>query len=246
MRKISSSVGLHGVNNRDDVRTVQELLNLVPHALGGPMIKLATDGLCGRKTNGAIEKVQATKWGWRSVTTRVEPNSATWKFLMTFDSPAPLTNFPPIKAPEAPKVLGTRFIIQVAAKADQRLDANGDNFYFKIMNQQDQSQQALYFLGRIEVPPPNPTNWTITKPAIVTTPQPLGVADWVGTAIFYEKQVNGVMRTEIWVNPEVLRDKLIRFEIYPHLNEPSATANNSSTSFSSPFQLREVSQGVKI
>jgi hypothetical protein len=244
MRSISSSVGLRGVNRPDDVKTVQELINLVPHALGGPMVRLATDGLVGRKTNGAIEKIQATKWGWRFVTTKVEPNSPTWKFLMTYDPPAPMANLPPIKPPEMPKVLGSRFIIQIAAKADQQLDANADNFYFLIMNQADQSQQALYFFGNADVALPNPVSWTITRPAVVQTPQPLGVADWAGTAIFHEKQENGAMRTEIWVNPDVLRDKLIQFEIYPHLNKVEATADHSVTTFSAPFKLREISQGV--
>jgi hypothetical protein len=246
MRTLLSSVGLRGVNRRDDVRTVQELLNLVPHSAGGPMVKLAVDGLVGKKTNGAIEKLQATNWGWRRVTTRVDPNSPTWKLLLTYDQPAPATKAIPVKPPDPPKVLGTRFIIQIAAKAGQQLDANADNFYFQIMNQSDQSQQALYFFGNVDVPPPNPTPWSITNPAIVTTPMPLGVADWAGTAIFYEKQERGAMRTEIWINPEVIKDKLIRFGIHAHLDSPQSSAEGSSTSFSAPFKLREVSQGVKI
>ena len=201
MRTISSSVGLLGVNKRDDVKTVQELLNLVPHAQGGPMVKLDIDGICGRKTNGAIEKLQATKWGWRLVTTRVEPGSATWKLLVTYDPPPAAPNLPAIKKPDPPKVLGTRFMIQMAAKPGQQLDANADNFYFLIMNEADQSQRALYFFGSVDVPLPDPVSWSITRPPIVLAPQPLGVADWAGTAIFHEKQEQGEMRTEIWVNP---------------------------------------------
>jgi hypothetical protein len=240
MRNISASVGLHGRNNPADVRTVQELLNLVPHADGGPMVKLDTDGLVGRKTNGAIEKLQAHNWGWKQVTTRVDPGSATWKLLLTYDKASTPTPLPAVKPPDPPKVLGTRFIIQVAAKPGQQLDANADNFYFKIMNQLDQSQEALYYFGNVDVPPPNPTPWSITFPAIVTTPQPLGVADWAGTAIFTEKQVAGEMRTEIWINPDVIRDKLIRFQIYAHLDKPQTGAENSRTHFSAPFKLRQI------
>jgi hypothetical protein len=85
MRQISGSVGLRGVNRKEDVRTVQELLNLVPHAEGEPLEELDEDGICGRKTNGAIEKLQARKWGWKRVTTKVSQGDVTLLLLLTYD-----------------------------------------------------------------------------------------------------------------------------------------------------------------
>jgi hypothetical protein len=249
MKTISASVGLRGRNLAADVRTVQDLLNRVPHSDGGPMIKLACDGIVGRKTNGAIEKLQATKWGWKRVNTRVDPGSPTWKLLLTYDppaQPAAPANLPPIKPPDPPKVLGSSFLIQMAAKAGQQLDANADNFYFKIMNYADQSQQALYFFGNVDVPPPDPTPWSITKPPIVTTPRPLGVADWGGTAMIHEVNGGGTVRTEIWIEPDVMKGQLIRFEVYAHLDEPDNAPGTGTSGFSSPFRLRQVSQGVVI
>lgn len=241
MRNISSSVGLRGVNQRDNVRTVQELLNLVPHSDGGPMIKLATDGICGRKTNGAIEKLQAHEWGWKRVTTRVDPNSPTWKLLLTYDKPAKPTALPVPKPPEPQKALGTRFMVMMAAKPGQQLNANAENFYFQIIDQSDQTQKAIYFFGNAKVPPPNPTPWSITIPPIVTTPQPIGVADWAGTAIFYEKSKGGNTTTEIYVSPDVLNGKMIRFGVHAYLDEPSKGPGGVSSQFSAPFRLREVS-----
>jgi hypothetical protein len=249
MKTISASVGLRGRNLPADVRTVQDLLNRVPHSDGGPMIKLACDGIVGRKTNGAIEKLQATKWGWKRVDTRVDPGGPTWKLLLTYapsDQPSAPAKLPPIKPPDPPKVLGSSFLIQMAAKPGQQLDANADNFYFKIMNYADQSQEALYFFGNVDVPPPNPTPWSITNPPIVTTPRPLGVADWAGDAILYEVNQGGTVRTEIWIEPDVMKGQTIRFQIHAHLDRPDNNPGRASSSFSSPFKLRAVSQGVKL
>lgn len=242
MKKILSSVGLRGVNRRDDVRRVQELLNLVPHADGGPLTKLATDGLCGRKTNGAIEKLQAHERGWRRVTTRVEPDSPTWKLLQGYDQVA--QSSAGAAAPQPPKVVGCRFIIMMAASPGQQLDTNTDNFYFLIMDQANQTQKALYYFGNMDVPPPQPTPWSMTNPPIITTPKPIGVADWAGTAVFFEKSRDGSIRTEIWIVPEVLNNQTIRFEIHAHLDRPQP--GTSSSSFSAPFRLREVSPNVTL
>ncbi|MDZ7640009.1 MAG: papain-like cysteine protease family protein [Bryobacterales bacterium] len=61
-KTISSSVGQGGVNRNADVRTVQELLNKVPQTWGGPMLKLAEDGLIGPKTNAAIRRFQEVQF----------------------------------------------------------------------------------------------------------------------------------------------------------------------------------------
>jgi hypothetical protein len=61
-KTISASVGLSGANRSQDVRTVQELLNLVAPTWGGPTPKLTVDGFIGPKTNGAIRRFQEVQF----------------------------------------------------------------------------------------------------------------------------------------------------------------------------------------
>ena len=61
INSIKLPVGRSGVNNRDDVKIVQQLLNRVIAAirdLPAGVSKLDADGVCGAVTTGAIEKVQ--------------------------------------------------------------------------------------------------------------------------------------------------------------------------------------------
>lgn len=52
--RINASVGQGGKNDRDDVRTIQRLLNLIEPHDGGPVVPLVEDGWIGAKTNRAI------------------------------------------------------------------------------------------------------------------------------------------------------------------------------------------------
>jgi peptidoglycan hydrolase-like protein with peptidoglycan-binding domain len=45
-------------NHPDDVRTIQKLMNLIPHIEGAPVYDLAVDGICGPLTRGAIKSFQ--------------------------------------------------------------------------------------------------------------------------------------------------------------------------------------------
>lgn len=56
--KIKKSVGQGGFNQKEDVLTIQRLLNLIAVTDGGPMPPLAEDGLIGPKTLGAIRTFQ--------------------------------------------------------------------------------------------------------------------------------------------------------------------------------------------
>lgn len=55
---IEKSVGLGGVNRKEDVLKIQRLLNLIAPSDGGPVPPLAEDGLIGPKTQGAIRAFQ--------------------------------------------------------------------------------------------------------------------------------------------------------------------------------------------
>lgn len=242
MPEILSSVGLRGVNRRDDVKVVQQLLNLVPHGDGGPMNKLDVDGICGRLTNGAIEKLQAHEWGWSRVDTRVDRNGPTWKLLMTYFKPPAPVALPPKPAP--PKILSTRFMIFMAVKPNAQIDVMGSNFYFQVIDQMNQSEQAIYHFGNVDTPPPNPIPWSISIPPIVSAPVPLGAGDFAGTAIFYEVIEGNNIRTEFWLSPDAIGGKLIRFGVHAHLDGPNKSPGVTKSHFSAPFRLVNVSQGA--
>lgn len=85
-REIRASVGrLGGVNRPQDVRTVQELLNEVPLASGGPVPKLDQDEICGLKTIRAIQTFQLHHFGFKGADGRVDPGRRTLAKLNEFD-----------------------------------------------------------------------------------------------------------------------------------------------------------------
>lgn len=69
---IKKSVGVNGFNQRDDVLTIQKLLNSIDPTNGGANPLLGEDGWIGPKTNGAI-KVFQQRWKLGS-DNRVDPN----------------------------------------------------------------------------------------------------------------------------------------------------------------------------
>lgn len=60
-----------------DVRTIQESLNKIDVARGGPKVKLVVDGKCGPKTNQAIQEFQLKQFGWPGTDGVVEPGKQT-------------------------------------------------------------------------------------------------------------------------------------------------------------------------
>jgi hypothetical protein len=72
---ISASVGTGGRNVKQDVLTVQELLNGVRAGDGGPLPLLAVDGLIGPKSIGAIQRFQRAQLGWADG--RIDPAGPT-------------------------------------------------------------------------------------------------------------------------------------------------------------------------
>ena len=138
------------------------------------------------------------------------------------------------------KITSSRFLVTMAARPKQQLD--NENFWFMVIDQIDQTQRALYYFGSVEKPPPEPTTWSMTIPPITITHEPLGVAEWGGTAIFSETNQNYVVHTKIWISPDILQGRVFGFGIHPHLDEPQAGTSRSS--FSGPFRLRWASPDV--
>jgi hypothetical protein len=245
MRQISGSVGLRGVNRKDDVRTIQELLNLVPHAAGGPLEELDEDGICGRKTNGAIEKLQARKWGWQRVTTRVSPGDPTWQLLLSYDQPsqaAAVQAVAPPPPPDPPKLVSRLFSVWIAARPSQRLDQK--NLYFLVTDQSNQIK-ALYYFGGMNSPPPlqQPVQWGLTMPTTITTNQALGAADWAGDAVLSEEGDVNRYTASLWVFPEALARHGVQIGLHSSVQTPEKSFSRSQ--MSAPFRLVDSSASVQ-
>ncbi len=71
--------GQKAKNLYDDVVTIQQLLNDITPANGGPNSPLKVDGICGPKTKGAIQAFQLKHFGWKLADSRVDPAGATLK-----------------------------------------------------------------------------------------------------------------------------------------------------------------------
>src|SRR5206468_8508461 len=76
---IRRSVGQGGANDPDDVIAIQQALNAVDPAQGGPALRLETDGKVGPLTTAAIGKFQKVNTGF--VDFRVDPGKATIQAL---------------------------------------------------------------------------------------------------------------------------------------------------------------------
>jgi hypothetical protein len=75
---IGKPVGVGGTNRKDDVLTIQRLLNLIAPQDGGPLLPLKEDGLIGPKTNGAILAFQRFHTVGK-MDNRVDPGGPTLK-----------------------------------------------------------------------------------------------------------------------------------------------------------------------
>jgi peptidoglycan hydrolase-like protein with peptidoglycan-binding domain len=84
-RSIAASVGQAGANRKNDSITVQELLNNVSPADGGPNPALKVDGLPWQKTIAAIKNFQKAQVGLSSPDGRVDPNGRTLRALNEFE-----------------------------------------------------------------------------------------------------------------------------------------------------------------
>ncbi|MCK6682176.1 MAG: peptidoglycan-binding protein [Thermoanaerobaculia bacterium] len=69
--------GFKARNLDKDVRTIQESLNQISHKQGGPKDKLKVDGICGPKTNKAIQDFQLKQFGLKGMDGLIEPGKQT-------------------------------------------------------------------------------------------------------------------------------------------------------------------------
>lgn len=74
---ITAPVGIRGTNRPNDTVTIQDALNRVPAIQGGASPPLGVDGLCGPKTQRAIQVFQLKHFGWSGADGLVEPGRQT-------------------------------------------------------------------------------------------------------------------------------------------------------------------------
>jgi len=98
MNRITGSVGRGGHNRREDVITVQRLINA---KLPTPLAVLKVDGICGPATIEAIGEYQRRNLNMHPPDSRVDPGGATFRSL-TGGSNLPTGPTPPAPPPVAP------------------------------------------------------------------------------------------------------------------------------------------------
>lgn len=74
---ISASVGISSTNRANDVGVIQDALNRVSPAEGGPSPLLVRDGICGPKTKNAIQQFQLKQFGWSGADGKINPGGQT-------------------------------------------------------------------------------------------------------------------------------------------------------------------------
>ena len=84
---IRQSVGQGGVNQQQDVKLIQVLLNTYA-AWRSPFTPLAVDGYAGKNTTDAIMRYQREAAGITNADGRVDPHGKTFRFLTMYVSPA--------------------------------------------------------------------------------------------------------------------------------------------------------------
>ncbi len=97
---LTGSVGIGGLNKTADVHLVQQYLNSVLPADGGPDLVLAEDGIIGPKTKAAIAKFQTQVLHFHDG--RVDVNGPTIKALTKHILEAPQVPMGKLGAPESP------------------------------------------------------------------------------------------------------------------------------------------------
>jgi hypothetical protein len=145
-RSIIDSVGEKGKNLEGDVFTIQQLLNGVLPAFGGPVVKLKVDGICGPKTKAAIQNFQLKQFGWPGADGRVDPGKRTLARLNelsfgSLDPPKPPDGPGPSILPES-----TRFVIHRMGN-EESFGQKEEDLFFHIVDMTN-GFMGIYFLAR--------------------------------------------------------------------------------------------------
>jgi len=197
---ISATVGKFGVNRMNDVAEIQQVLNNVPIAQGGPVIPIPVNGFCGEQTKAAIKSFQLFHFGVDGADGRVDPNSQSVKRLAQFQGPTRQT---PIELPV------TEFNIR--ASADDRFyevrPASGDS-------------TAVYWIGMPPVPA-RPMLWFEGQETAFRAAGALTLDNLECRATYTTRASRGKLSSELTLN---LPAGPIRIPMAAHLPTPSHTS----------------------
>jgi peptidoglycan hydrolase-like protein with peptidoglycan-binding domain len=196
---ISASVGRFGVNRAKDVAEIQQLLNNVPIARGGPVIPISVNGFCGEQTKAAIKSFQAFHFGVDEADGRVDPQSRSCELLERFRCPTRQT---------APEPRLTEFSIRVAAQ--QR---------FYEVKTATGSGAAVYWIGVPPVPV-EPMLWFEGNDISFRATGDLTIDNLECRATYTTRASKGKVTSELVLN---LASGPIRIPMSSHLSMPSHT-----------------------
>jgi peptidoglycan hydrolase-like protein with peptidoglycan-binding domain len=195
-RRITQCVGLGCKLQSLDVETVQELLNGVLPAFGGPAVKLKVDGICGPKTQAAINNFQMKQFGFKGTDGRVDPNKQTMQKLneLSFG-----TIDPPIVPPgPLPSILpeSTRFVIHRMA-SETSFGGLPEELFFHITDMVN-GFIGIYFLQPSGQPLPTiqpPLSFKGPSRSFITKgPQTVDRMD--SDAVYFSREVEGVISSD--------------------------------------------------
>ncbi|WP_296700136.1 peptidoglycan-binding domain-containing protein [Thiocapsa sp. UBA6158] len=172
MTKITFPVGMgaKSKNLASDVTIIQDLLNRIDPALGGPNVPLKIDGICGPKTQGAIQSFQLKHFGWSGADGRVDPGGRT------------LAKMEEVAKPVGPVLVGAVEVFQAGNKTF--VDNAYTDFFFRFKSQ-TRSHSVLYYFspspGGVPLYPPSLFN---LKGDLFALEPPQGIHELGGTAIY--------------------------------------------------------------
>ncbi|HYP07315.1 MAG TPA: peptidoglycan-binding domain-containing protein [Bryobacteraceae bacterium] len=226
-KTIVASVGLNGVNRKDDVLTVQRLLNQVPASSGGPTVALKDDGISGPKTRAAIQAFQVKHFGFKGADSRVDPNGQTLAKLNTFDKSNVV---PPPPPPPPPPVFpsSTRFVLH--RMGSEPVIAGQDHQLFFHITDMVNGLIGVYWLqpsGRPMTTQQPPATFKGTSSAF-TTKGPEVINKLGGAAAWFSSEVNGLVSSRLVLN---LPSGAVQFSIPHHLIGPGGMVSSSKGPF---------------
>jgi hypothetical protein len=141
----------------------------------------------------------------------------------------------------------SRFTVIVGLPPGQQRDwPHGFNFYFRVQDQTDPTQWALYLFGTVAdtgMDIPLPQSWSVTD-HVTFTPEPLSVAEWSGKALYTERNENYAIHTKMWIGPDILNGRMFAVGLRISVDAPQAGISRSSFE-QYPFRLRAVSPDVE-
>lgn len=192
-RTIQQSVGRNGANRHEDTKLVQQLLNSVPLAVGGPDPKLAVNGICDDRTQSAIFDFEFKNWGHKGADGRVEPSSVTLKMLQIYEETAEDLK-QPAAIPEPPAAHKTAKFLVRPAVAKTPFGQQDTDWFFEVKSVPYQ-HTGIYYLQRpgsvcpLELPQRFNKKGRLVKTKFAHSP-----FDFSGDCLYYSSDRSGTQR----------------------------------------------------